>query len=212
MTSFRSMASHIVKACRERGLKQSVVLDAIVKSQGFRSIQAAEAATSAHSVPRAMGLTVMIRTDLFRHYPDSNFLSINLQEDLLAATINSDDAIFDELWALAYTDAQAVYPALQKMIAGTHTLLAAIEASTDGVHHTQEDALPKCLQGLSTGLLIVCCSELSLGCDADERAQGVSIKDTQLALIRRIHDALDDMIEGFQPSHYRHFDLCWFNT
>lgn len=211
MSFYRNLSTHIINACRENGLKQSVVLSAITKFYGFRSIQAAESAASNNTPKSTLALTVTIRTDLYRSFPNAEFTAINPVNDLLAESVVSGDSILDTLWNLAYTDPHQVYPTLQSMLHTAEQLLEYIHAlgAEQSVDLDTADKLD-CLQGKHPSIVSLLLSELKVASDPLQSAPGYSIIDTQIDMVSKINNDLIFTLEAFTAEHYNYFDVEWF--
>jgi len=102
MSNLRKIASSIVAACKSKGLKQSVVLDVLAKSQGFRSIQCAESAQS-NTTDISLTEKIIIREVMARAYPGSDMLPLNLFTESALDTVEVGDTLFSWMWSLTNT-------------------------------------------------------------------------------------------------------------
>lgn len=106
----RQLASAIVKATQAagaKGVKQSVVLDVLTKFEGFRSIQASDAAGQRHAeaspVPTTDPHAIFAQTFLYSVYPNSDLFGIDLNE-IIGRTLTGEqaqefgDPLFVSLW------------------------------------------------------------------------------------------------------------------
>jgi hypothetical protein len=99
MSNIRKIASSIVSACKKKGLKQSVVLDVLAKSQGFRSIQCAES-TKANSDDIYMSEKLITRGVLARAYPGHDDLALNVLKESCNDFVEVGDTLFSWMWSL----------------------------------------------------------------------------------------------------------------
>lgn len=99
MSNIRKIASSIVSACKKKGLKQSVVLDVLAKSQGFRSIQCAES-TKANSDDISMSEKLITRGVLARAYPGHDDLAFNVLKESCNDSVEIGDTLFSWMWSL----------------------------------------------------------------------------------------------------------------
>jgi hypothetical protein len=114
----RQLATKIHQACKEHGLKQTVILDVLVKHKGMRSIQCADKSNSEYSgkikLEEKNALMHHLRTELYCHYPDNDLLNIVLDEVIDEPKVRTDDALFDFFFNKAYDDIFDVIPALER--------------------------------------------------------------------------------------------------
>jgi hypothetical protein len=100
MKNIRAVASSVVSACRKRGLKQSVVMDVLAKSSGYRSIQCAESSKKPET-DVSLEEKIVLRTLLFQSDLDYSLdLPIALFEVAGDSDINAGDPVFEWMWSL----------------------------------------------------------------------------------------------------------------
>jgi hypothetical protein len=97
----RQLASQIVSACKEKGLKHTVVLDTLTKHAGYRSHQASDNVTSpSRLIQPVCGSTIYLQGVLFANYPDADILPLRLQ-DILGRLVTEEevgDRAFSDTW------------------------------------------------------------------------------------------------------------------
>jgi hypothetical protein len=101
----RQLASSIVTACKAKGLKQSTVLDVITKSQGFRSIQAADSVNSTPTLVHPVKPDVAFLQGVLLSTPDLfDMLPVDFPEACGKPALNNDfgDRFSEELWNHLY--------------------------------------------------------------------------------------------------------------
>jgi hypothetical protein len=114
----RQLATKILQACKEQGLKHTVILNVLTKHKGMRSIQCADKSNSEYSdkikLEEKNALMHHLRTELYCHYPDNDLLNIVLDEAIDEPKVRTDDALFDFFFNKAYDDIFDVIPALER--------------------------------------------------------------------------------------------------
>ena len=105
----RQLASAIVTATQAagaKGVKQSVVLDTLTKFEGFRSIQASDAATKTSTTGETPPISpeiILAQAFLFSAYPNTDLFGVSLNS-LIGKTLQGDtahelgDPLFVSLW------------------------------------------------------------------------------------------------------------------
>lgn len=123
----RQLASAIVNATQAagaKGVKQSVVLDVLIKNQGYRSIQASDAAAN-HAAPASTTAitapdTLFAQGFFFSIYPDNDLFAVTLNEiggRLLEGELAQrfGDTFFVSLWNLLSTNPYCFVAQLRKI-------------------------------------------------------------------------------------------------
>lgn len=115
----RQLATKIHQACKEHGLKQTVILDVLVKHKGMRSIQCSDQLNTnlvkGHALSEDMlTITYDIRKDIYCHYPDNDLLGVSLDEIINEPKVDVDDGLFQYFFNKAYSDIFDIIPALER--------------------------------------------------------------------------------------------------
>jgi len=124
----------ILTACKEKGLKQSVIEKALTAFAGFRSIQAAKAINTTSTIidapeytntsrdvsPSALLVTqqetAYLRGVIYNAYPSSDLLALDFAHQVLSPTADVGDGLFTVFWDLAHTEPTALLKALSSSL------------------------------------------------------------------------------------------------
>jgi hypothetical protein len=97
----RQLASQIISACKEKGLKHTVVLDTLTKNAGYRSHQASDKVTSPLQLTQPVcGSTIYLQGLLLANYPDADLLPLRFQ-DIVGRLVTEEevgDRAFSDTW------------------------------------------------------------------------------------------------------------------
>tara|TARA_Y100001973_G_C5200800_1_gene337444 strand:- start:983 stop:1645 length:663 start_codon:yes stop_codon:yes gene_type:complete len=143
----RQLATKIHQTCKEKGLKQSVILNVLTKHKGYRSIQAADTpAVTDDGVDNKvdvskekLALMIHMRTDIYRHYPQYDLLPITLSEVLDKPEVDAGDSLFSFFFNKAYSDIFDVIPALERAQYLFENIEILVDATEGGVDSSAED-------------------------------------------------------------------------
>jgi hypothetical protein len=132
--NYTAASFSILTACKEKGLKQSVIEKALTAFAGFRSIQAAKSVNKTPSVtdtPEHMDMlpdsaplsliiaqqeTAYLRGIIYNAYPSSDLLALDFAHQVLSPTADVGDGLFTVFWELAHTDPTALLKALSSSL------------------------------------------------------------------------------------------------
>tara|TARA_R110001583_G_scaffold161109_1_gene313011 strand:- start:3617 stop:4456 length:840 start_codon:yes stop_codon:yes gene_type:complete len=146
MSNLRALASKVVSACREKGLKQSVIMDVLAKSSGYRSIQCAEGnVQSGDSVTQEE--MIVLRTLLFSSDLDYTLdIPVSLFEVAGQNHVSVGDPLFEWMWSLTesgFVEMLKKLLAVNSKFSIVYDYISAGEFSDSEILAVLNDELPK---------------------------------------------------------------------